>query len=105
VPKKETAQTPEKAEKDIMNGVTRPSAETSSGRVWEIADALSHSTGEPAKRSDVLAQTQLEEINSATASTQYGRWRKYNGLESISPRKAKDAEETVEEDEDEAVDA
>lgn len=67
--------------KDTVNGVTRPKAGTATGRVWEIADALSKKTKKPIERKAVLEATAGEGINPATAATQYGRWRKYNGLE------------------------
>lgn len=70
-----------KAPKDTKNGVTRPKAGTKTGRVWEIADAQSENKGAPALRKDVLEECVSEGINQATAATQYGRWRKYYGLE------------------------
>ncbi|AUR88738.1 hypothetical protein NVP2117O_60 [Vibrio phage 2.117.O._10N.261.45.E9] len=70
----------EKPAKDSKNGVTRPKAGTKTGRVWEIADAKSAEAGEPALRAPVIEQCEAEGINSATAATQYGRWRKYHGL-------------------------
>jgi len=74
----ETTPAVEKAPKITQNGITRPSAETKTGRIWEIADNLS--TDVPAKRAPVLAQCKEEGINNATAATQYGRWRKFYGL-------------------------
>lgn len=67
--------------KITQNGVVRPSHGTGTGRIWEIADAVSAAIGAPAPRKDVLAQTTVEGINPATAATQYGKWRKFNGLE------------------------
>lgn len=67
--------------RDTENGVTRPKAGTKTGRVWEIADEKASASGGRARRKDVLAQCEAEELNAATAATQYGRWRKYNGLE------------------------
>lgn len=75
-----TKASPEKPKQPKENGVTRPSAGTTTGRVWEIADNLSNITGEPAVRKDVLEKTRAEGIKDATASTQYGRWRKFHGL-------------------------
>ncbi len=72
--------TPAKPPKDTKNGVTRPKAGTATGRVWEISDSQSKSAGEPAKRKDVIAAFVAESGNPSTAATQYGRWRKYNGL-------------------------
>lgn len=70
-----------KPEKDSQNGVTRPKAGTKTGRVWEIADAQSANLGAPAPRKGVLEECTAEDINPATAATQYGCWRKYHGLE------------------------
>ena len=70
----------EKAPKIEANGVVRPNAGTSTGRVWEIADELSAKQGSPVARKDILAATAAESINPATAATQYGKWRKFHGL-------------------------
>ena len=67
-------------EKDTQNGITRPKTGTKTGTVWEIADTLSQVAGSPAGRKRVLARADDVDINPATAATQYGRWRKYNGL-------------------------
>lgn len=71
---------PEKEPKIQQNGVTRPKAGTKTARIWEIADAKSAEAGKPAKRKEVLDAAVAEEINVATAATQYGRWRKFHGL-------------------------
>lgn len=68
------------ATKDTQNGVTRPKAGTKTGRIWEIADSLSAQEGAPVARKKVLEAAMAEDINAATAATQYGRWRKYHGL-------------------------
>jgi hypothetical protein len=68
------------ATKDTQNGVTRPKADTKTGRIWEIADSLSAQEGAPVARYKVLNAAMAEGLNAATASTQYGRWRKYHGL-------------------------
>lgn len=67
--------------RDTANGVTRPKAGTKTGRVWELADQMSEANGGRARRKDVMAACEAEDLNAATAATQYGRWRKYNGLE------------------------
>ena len=54
----------------------RPSKGTSSGRVWEIADALSR-PGVPAHRAEVVAKAINEGIHDKTASTQFGAWKRY----------------------------
>lgn len=67
--------------KDEQNGIPRPADVTKGvGRVWAIADEISRKTKKPASRSAVLERTATEGIPDSTASTQYGRWRKYNGL-------------------------
>ena len=63
-----------------QNGVARPKAGTKTGRVWEIADGISATNEAPAKRKEVVEAAVKEGINSSTAATQYGRWRKFNGL-------------------------
>lgn len=63
-----------------QNGVTRPKPGTKTGRVWEIADALSAQANAPAPRKNVIAQGVAEGINPATLATQYGRWRRFHGL-------------------------
>lgn len=88
--KKEAAAKPAKAEKpakekapaapkDSKNGVTRPKSGTTVGKIWDIADKLAKG-GKDVKRSDVLAQTKAAGINDATAATQFGKWRRYNGI-------------------------
>lgn len=66
--------------KDTQNGVTRPSAGTKTGLVWELADKISAKLKQPAGRGAVIKAATDKEINPSTAATQYGRWRKYNGL-------------------------
>lgn len=92
-------QTPAAApvEKDTQNGVTRPKAGTKTGRIWEIADSLSQQAGAPVARKDVLAAATTEDINVATAATQYGRWRKYHGLGAEPKQAAPAAPEAAEE--------
>ena len=63
------------------NGVVRPSPDTKTGAVWRIADEMTKQLGHPAKRKDVLAESAALGVADSTAATQYGRWRKFNGLE------------------------
>lgn len=63
-----------------QNGINRPSPDTTTGKVWEIADKISTKLKAPAPRGDVLKEAEALGINAATASTQYGKWRKFNGL-------------------------
>jgi 5-methylcytosine-specific restriction protein B len=57
----------------------RPGENTITGRVWHIADELS-TNDTPATRQAVIDKALAEGINSHTAHTQYGHWRKANGL-------------------------
>lgn len=54
----------------------RPKAGTATGTVWETADALQAQAGEPPERAVVIEACVKKGINAATASTQYGKWRK-----------------------------
>ncbi len=80
--KKTSSEAPPKVEKpkrETANGVPHPGKGTTTGRVWEISDALTKKrSGKPALRKDVLASCEDEKINPATAATQYGRWRKFH---------------------------
>ncbi len=78
--KKEAAPKPEKIPAIVQNGISRPKADTATGKVWEIADAESAKKGGPAARKEVLDAASQVGINAATAATQYGRWRKFHGL-------------------------
>ncbi|AIM40612.1 hypothetical protein [Vibrio phage VpKK5] len=58
---------------------TRPKAGTATGKVWEIADGLYKAAGNVPERNDVVAACVAEGINPATASTQFGKWKKALG--------------------------
>lgn len=96
----EAPETPAKADRVSQNGITRPSSDTKTGRVWEIADALSKEQGGPAKRADVLTAYEAEGGNSATGATQYGRWRKFHGLGKYSETESADTPEVEAADEE-----
>lgn len=80
----------EKERNEKANGVVRPAPDTKTGKVWSIADEMTKEQGTPAKRKDVLNECAAHGIAASTAATQYGRWRKFNGLEGRG-----DAEETA----------
>jgi hypothetical protein len=92
----------ERVEQPKANGVTRPREGTMTGRVWEIADAISEKTGEPARRAEVLEQYTEEGGNASTGATQYGRWRKFYGLgrDATKPRPKQEDEAPEAEAED-----
>lgn len=52
----------------------RPSYGTKTGRVWEIADEITHKNGRLARRQEVMDQFAKEGGNPNTASTQYSQW-------------------------------
>lgn len=70
-----------KAEKDSQNGVTRPKDGTATGAVWKICDQISSRKKRPAERAEVIEKAEADGINKATASTQYGRWCRYHGVD------------------------
>jgi hypothetical protein len=67
--------------KDQKNGITRPKEGTTTRKVWDIADRLK-------ERAPVLAECAKRKINAATATTQFGKWREYNGLKGKKTKKA-----------------
>ncbi len=79
-PKAAAAPKPEKAAKVEANGIVRPNVDTSTGKIWAIADQLSAKANAPADRKSVIDAALEAGINASTASTQYGRWRKFHGL-------------------------
>lgn len=89
-------QTKQPVVKDEKNGVTRPAANTATGKIWAIIDHLSTVAGEPAARKDVLAMCEKEGLNLTTAATQHGRWRRYHGLVQPSRAKKKEVQEDIE---------
>lgn len=76
-PKKEAAP---KVVRVNQNGVTRPKEGTKTGTVWAIADTISATNERPAYRKEVLEEADKAGINPATATTQYGQWRRFHGL-------------------------
>lgn len=69
-----------RADAVIQNDVTKPRDGTGSAKVWEIADKISKATKAPATRGAVMEAAEKAGVNPATASTQYGRWRQFNGV-------------------------
>ena len=72
-----------KVVRQVANGVTRPADNTTTARIWGIADDLSAAAKAPASRADVLRIAEAEGLNTSTAATQYGRWRVFNGLKGL----------------------
>jgi uncharacterized protein with ParB-like and HNH nuclease domain len=63
-----------------QNGVVRPKNGTETGRVWLICDNLFEQNKIVPKRNFVLSETAKMQINPATASTQFARWKKFHSL-------------------------
>ena len=84
-----------KVEKITQHGVTRPKDGTATGNVWKIADEISAAEGGPAPRVSVLEAAAEAGINPSTATTQYGRWRRFHGLQGRTPKPAAEAAEVT----------
>lgn len=86
-----------------QNGIKRPDAGSVTGKLWDIADALSEQLGKPAPRADVVKQylTDVPNANQATANTQYARWVTFHGVSGIL-REQRAAETKARRDEAEA---
>lgn len=83
-------QKPAKPALPKQNGITRPGG-GQTGKVWDIADAISAEQKRPALRKEVMEKGKADGVNPATIATQYGRWRKFFGL----GKEAKAAEPTA----------
>lgn len=84
-PKKSAkVETAKESNYEKQNGITRPKAGGTTSQVWDIADALLAKTGKgnPPSFNDVLAAVEKKklEINPGTLRTQYGNWRRFNGI-------------------------
>lgn len=67
--------------KDTKNGITRPHQNTTCGKIWGAADAVSAAQGgAPATIAQLKVHTAVALVNDHTLKTQYARWRKYNGV-------------------------
>lgn len=71
-----------------QNGVRRPKPTTKCGRVWEIADMLSATAGQPTPVKDLLETAKSEGLNEGNTKAEYARWRKFHGVSGriVSPR-------------------
>lgn len=81
-PAKPKAEKPAKAPKPPkveQNGLSRPTKGVTA-RIWEICDGLVKSLKRNPTREEVLNPALAEGINFATSSTQYARWRQFNGI-------------------------
>lgn len=75
-----------RATKVQMNGVTRPSAETTCGKVWATADAISAATHAVCPIAALKEHPDMAGVNDHTIKTQYAKWRAFNGVSGRLPR-------------------
>jgi hypothetical protein len=59
----------------VKDPLERPKATSTTGLVWEICDGLFAKANTMPSRKDVLEACTAEEINPATASTQFSKWK------------------------------
>lgn len=76
-----------------QNGITRPKAGTVVGGIWDFCDAKSAELGRPVKRGEAMEPLAKDGLNEATIATQYGRWRKFHGLQRTEEVKAAESAE------------
>lgn len=62
-----------------QNGVSQPGEGTQTRSVWDMADKISKDKGSPATRKEVVDAAAAAGVNSSTATTQFGKWCKFNG--------------------------
>ena len=70
----------EKPPKDPNAPPVRPGRTTTTGIVWAIADELFAKLGQVPDRKTMLEACAVEEINPATASTQFCKWKKAKSI-------------------------
>jgi membrane protein involved in colicin uptake len=66
------------AKQPSQNDITRPKADTVTGKCWASFDSISAKTGVPATIGDAIKD--LPGTAEATVRTQYARWRKFHGI-------------------------
>lgn len=76
-----------KLAKDTKNGITRPSRGVTL-LVWTTADKLSAEKKQPTDRASLVAALEGQ-VEVGTVHTQYGRWRKYYGLNETKEQRQK----------------
>lgn len=80
VPPSPPVQAPAPAPRQEQNGVVKPSAGTGTGYVWDVADYITaQKGGVVATRAEVVTACAAQGQNASTATTQYGKWARYNG--------------------------
>lgn len=88
----------EKPKLEERNGVKRPgNPDSSTGKVWAIADQISAEQGRPALREEVLAACEPLGIHRATIATQYAKWTRFYEVSKEDRKAARDAMKPTEE--------
>lgn len=64
-------------EKETVQALKRPGADTATGKVWGFADQLMQEQGDIPDRKEVIKICEAKGIHPSTASTQYGKWKKF----------------------------
>jgi hypothetical protein len=77
---KAAAAAPTTPKQPEQNGITRPKADSQTGKAWAIFDEISAKNKQPASIGEALPVASAAGINEATTRTQYARWRKFNGV-------------------------
>lgn len=72
---------PQQTAKQSRNGITRPGADTRTGKVWACADSITIANHRSATIAELKAHPDLRVVNVNTIKTQYARWRQYNGVQ------------------------
>jgi hypothetical protein len=65
---------------NLSDSGSRPAPDTQTGKVWTIADDLKRSLGREPTRAEVIKAAVQAGVNPSTASTQYGRWKKFGSV-------------------------
>lgn len=97
--KKEAKPKAPKIERIVQNGVTRPADGTKTGLVWLICEQLSDlPAGKVVARADLMKEGEVHRLDPSTISTQFSRWRRFNGIKGRVERKAIQEAKVVEND-------
>lgn len=77
---------PAKANKVQQNNVTRPAENTTCGKIWATADAISLATHGVCPIAALKEHADIKSINDHTVKTQYAKWRQFNGIVGRLPK-------------------
>jgi hypothetical protein len=75
-----------RVERQQKNGLTRPAAGTTTGKIWDLADKLSaDNNGTPVAIGTLRQHPDMRQVNDHTLKTQFARWRTYHGIKGRAP--------------------